>query len=179
MKRVEMSAAGLAVLLERAEAFLRLRDITIHWMETPPPPSPLIADLIEASREARARLGLPPREPWTRTDPATATAEPEGIPGMEAPRRSYVCWRYEGALQRQQKAIVERALALENRYPGGSITDPVDAALVEVLMARAVAIESLLEDAEAHRHFVPALLPAWEMPPPTATELAPVMKDGC
>lgn len=63
MRKVAMSEAGLRVLLERVEPWLELWE-KMAWYAVPLR-SRLYDDTAEAVREARDRLGLPPRQPET------------------------------------------------------------------------------------------------------------------
>jgi hypothetical protein len=130
MRKVEMSAAGLALLLSRAESSLELWEIV--WSGTGETPNAHYRDLAEASREARDRLGLPPREPRQprpRSEPVPPSADLH-------------------ALRTDAKRAIEQAMAIEDRYPGAVITDPADAAELRRLVDEVIAMETRIEEIE-------------------------------
>lgn len=129
-----MSEAGLTLLLNRAESTLDLWEIV--WSNTGEAPHAHYRDLAEASREARDRLSLPPRESWKARHPRPPAAPVR--PTEDLP-----------ALRAECRRTIEQAMVIENRYPGGPITDPDDEAEVTRLLKEAVALEERIEAAQA------------------------------
>lgn len=172
MKKVEMSAAGLAVLLERSECFLRLNDILMHPDATP---TQMVNDLETACREARDRLGMPARVPRpsghhlvgeevSASVAVTMLDQQEGkdtifakgsrrvIPmpaqlaygyGKPQPQQSPVADALTEK-RREVKAVVEAAMALEDRFPAGPLP-PAEEAEVKALLVRADVLETEID----------------------------------